>query len=241
MSSIMSIVIAGGIAVGPAFVVRLQPVGFPIEQSIGIGLLMWFFSLILVVTPIRMAMENVRMTAKRLSVIGSENYDCERGYNWLRLRVENPTVAAIPNCYGKLCERKAVASELIKVDGVLDRHPIPPEIGGQSSENMQLPPEGHKFPWAPIRRGQRIIADTKITIPGFHSQEFLYFAVKPKKGQFFGFPTDKGMGYINYSLGDFEVAIEVGSTSEAFKPTRVCVRFRAEGVDLEVVSMEYVN
>lgn len=231
MSVFISYLIAGGLAVIPTLAMRFNLSGFFAEQSIAIGLLFWFLLLIFVVTPVRMGIEKVEMTAKRLRVVGSETYDCERGYNWLRLKVENPSGTPIPNCYGKLCARKMIATNLVKIDEREARLSVSPERGRQSSEAAQLPPEGHKFPWSP-----ESVSDATITIPGFNSREYLYYAAKLKRGGAFGFPSELGIKYNNFSLGDFELEIEVGSESEAFKPTKVCVTFRAEGGDLEFVS-----
>lgn len=227
--------ITAGVAAFFTLVIRSQLPGFSAGPFIGIGLGLWFFLLVFVFTPGRMAMEKVEITAKRLRVVGSENYDGGSGYNWLRLKVENPTGVPMPNCYGKLCERKMVATDLI-IDGQEARVSISPERGGQGSEAARLPAEGHKFPWSPESG-----ADTTITIAGFNSREYLYYAVKHKRGGGFWFPPETGIEYGNFSLGDFELEIEVGSGSETFKPTRVCVTFRAAGGDLKFVGMRDIN
>jgi hypothetical protein len=118
--------ISAAIAASASLAIESQVVGFSTVQLIGIGLVLWFCLLIFVFTPIRMAMEKVKMTVKRLRIVGSENYNCGTGYNWLRLKVENPTGEPIPNCYGKLCERKMVASDL-KIDGMNGKFSISPE------------------------------------------------------------------------------------------------------------------
>jgi hypothetical protein len=228
--------ITAAIVAGTSLAIRSQVPGFPAEQSIGIGLVSWFCLLVFVFTPIRMAIEKVKMGAKRLRVVGSENYNCGRGYNWLRLRVENPTGTPIPNCYGRLNERKLVASGLMKIDGQEGRFPISPEVGRESTEIAQLPPERHNFPWSPESP-----SDALITISGFNGKGYLYYAAKLNRGGEFGFPSELGIKYRNFNLGDFELEIEVGSESENFKPTKVCVTFRAAGGDLEFLSMKDVD
>jgi hypothetical protein len=228
--------IIGGVAAIFTLVIRSQLPGFTAEQYVGIGLALWFVFLVVVVTPTRMAIEKVKLAEKKLIVVGSETYDCGRGYNWLRLKVENPSGAPIPNCYGKLCARKMVATSLTRVDDESVRLSISPESGGKSLAQMELPPEGHKFPWSPEQ-----LPDTTITIPGFGSPEYLYYVVKHKGGSAFGFPSGMGIKYNNFSLGDFELEIEVGSESEVFKPARVCIVFRAEGGDLQFVSIKDIN
>lgn len=231
----MMALISAAIAASASLAIESQVVGFATVQLIGIGLVLWFCLLIFVFTPIRMAMEKVKMTVKRLRIVGSENYNCGTGYNWLRLKVENPTGEPVPNCYGKLCERKMVASDL-KIDGMNGKFSISPEAGRESRESGQLPPEGHKFPWS-----IESVADTTITISGFNGREYLYYATKPKSASAFGFPSETGIKYMNYSLGYFELEIEVGSESEHFKPARVCVTFKAAGGDLEFVSVKDIN
>lgn len=227
--------ISAAIAAYTSLAIESQVAGFATAQLIGIGLVLWFCLLIFVFTPIRMAIEKVKMTVKRLRVVGSENYNYGRGYNWLRLKVENTTGEPIPNCYGKLCERKMVAADL-KIDGKDGRFSISPERGRESSEAGQLPPEGHKFPWS-----IESVADTIITIPGFNGREYLYYATKPKSASAFGFPSEIGVKYMNYSLGYFELEMEVGSESERFRPARVCVTFKATGGDLEFVEVKDIN
>ena len=236
MSVIISLIIAGVLAAIPTLAMRFHLSGFLAEQSLGIGLALWFFLLVFMVTPMRMAIEKVKLTTKGLRVVGSESYNCGGGYNWLRLMVENPTGVPIPNCYGKLCGRKMVATNLIKIDERETRLFVSPERGRESEPSAQLPPEGHKFPWSPTS-----VADTTITIPGFNSREYLYYAAKLKSSGAFGFPSEIGIKYNNFSLGDFELEIEVGSESETFKPTKVCVTFRAEGGDLKFLIMKNVN
>lgn len=218
-----------------AFVIRSELPGLTAGGYVGIGMALWFALLVLVVTPARMAIEKVQMCTKRLRVVGSENYECGRGHNWLRLKVENPTGKPVANCYGKLVARKMVATNLTKVDGQEVRLPISAERGGQSLEVAQLPPEGHRFPWSP-----ESAAETIVTIPGFRSVEYLYYGAKGKSSSSFGFPSGLGMKYANFSLGDFELEIEVGSESEGFEPTRVCVTLRADGGDLKFVSLKDV-
>lgn len=213
------------------FIIRSQMPGLNEEQYIGIGLVVWFLLLVLVVTPARMAVEKVKLTTKRLRVVRVENYDPGKGPSWLRLVIENPTGVPIKECYGKLCERKMIATNLTRIDDKLVRLPISPEEGGKSLENMELPPEGQKFPWSPESGGDRVI-----TISGFNSREYLYFAAKLKNSGAFGFPSYSGVNWTNFALGDFEIEIEVGSESEDFKPTKVGIVLRAEGGDLEIVS-----
>ena len=50
-----------------------------------------------------------------------------------------------------------------------------------------------------------------------------------------------GVKYDNWGLGDFELELEIGSDSEAFKPTKVCVVFRATGGDIELVSWDVID
>lgn len=228
--------ISAGIAAVASLAIRYEVPGFAAEQSVAIGLVLWFCLLILVFTPMRMAKEKVKISTKRLRVVGSESYDSGTGYNWLRLIVENPTGMNIPDCYGKLNERKMVKTDLITIEGQEARFSISPEAGGKSSEAAQFPPEGHKFPWSP-----ESVADTIITIPGFEGRGYLYYAAKLKRSGAFGFPSEMGIKYGNFSLGDFELETEAGSESENFKPTRVCVTFRAAGGDLELVSVKDID
>jgi hypothetical protein len=227
----MFAVVSAVIAVVFTFIIRSQIPGLNAEGYVGIGLLLWFLLLVLVVTPARMATERVRLTTKRLRVVGAENYEPGKGPSWLRLVIENPTGVPIKECYGKLCERKMVATDLTEVDGELVRLSISDEEGGKSSENMELPPEGQKFPWSPESGGDRLT-----TISGFNGREYLYFAAKLKNSGAFGFPSYGDVKWTNFALGDFELEIEVGSEREGFKPTKIGIVLRAEGGDLEVVS-----
>lgn len=210
-------------------VIRSQLKGFP--EEIGIGLGLWFFLLVFMVTPTRMAIEKVKLTTKRLRVVRVENYETGKGPSWLRLVIENPTGVPINNCYGKLCGRKMIATNLIENDDEMARLPISRERGGKSSRNMELPPEGQKFPWSPESGGDRIR-----TISGYKSPEYLYFAAKLENSGAFGFPSYSGVDWTNWALGDFELEIEVGSESDDFRPTKVRIVLRAEGGDLEIVN-----
>jgi len=213
------------------FIIRYQIPGLNAEGYIGIGVVLWFLLLVFVVTPARMATEKVKLTTKRLRVVRAENYEPGKGPSWLRLVIENPTGVPIKECYGKLCERKMIATDLMRVDGELVRLSISDEAGGKSSENMELPPEGQKFPWSPESGGDRLI-----TISGFNSREYLYFAAKLKNSGAFGFPSYGDVKWTNFALGDFELEIEVGSECEDFKPAKIGIVLRAEGGDLEIVS-----
>jgi len=236
MSHFIYYLIAAGLAAIPTLAMRFSPLRLSVEQSVAIGLVLWFLMLIFIVTPVRMAIDKVKITSKRLKVAEVENYEPGKGLNWLRLVIENPTGVPIKNCYGKLCERKMIATNLTRIDEELVRLSISPENGGKSLENMELPPEGQKFPWSPESGGNRII-----TISGFNSREYLYFAAKLKNSSAFGFPSYSDVEWRNFALGDFELEIEVGSESEDFKPTKVGIAIRAEGGDLKIVSWEEIN
>jgi len=236
MSVIVSLVIAAVLATIPTLAMRFYTHGFFAEQSIAIGLILWFLFLVFVVTPIRMGVEKVQLTTKRLTAQGAELYDDGRGCQWLRLRVENPTALPIPNCYGKLLDRRLVRSQPIQVDGKLTEIEISPEVGRRSSENMELPPEGHRFPWEPTQ-----LPETTATVSGFGGKEFLYVVAKRENIGSIGFPTDMGIEYHNWSLGDFELKLEIGSDSEPFRPTKLRVVFKATGGDIELVGWDVIN
>ena len=167
----------------------------------------------------------------KLVVKGIRIYYDGKGVQWLGLGVENPTLSPIPNCYGKLCSRRHVRLELTTINGTSSRPELSLEAGSESAEGMELPHEGHRFPWFPEN-----LAESTITIPGYNGREFLYFAAKDRTMRAFGFPTDMGAKYPNWSLGDFELEIEIGSETLGFQPIRQIVVFRAEGGDLEVIS-----
>ena len=82
---------------------------------------------------------------------------------------------------------------------------------------------------------------TTITISGNGGSEFLYLVTKREQAGCFWFPTSAGNEPENWSLGDFELELEIGAESETFSPTRVRVVFRATGGDLEFVSLDELN
>jgi len=173
---------------------------------------------------------------QRLVVSMAGIYEVGDSSHWLRIKVENPTASPIQNCYGKLLDRKMVASMLTKVNGVFIRPELSTEGGRLSSEHMQLPPEGHRFPWSPTDRSL-----TTISISGNGGFEFLYLVTKRKLAGCFWFPASAGNEQENWSLGDFELQLEIGSESETFRPTKVRVVFRATGGDIELVSLNTLN
>lgn len=173
---------------------------------------------------------------QRLVVSTAEIYEVGDSSHWLRIKVENPTASPIQNCYGKLLDRKMVASMLTKVNGVFIRPELSTEGGRLSSEHMQLPPEGHRFPWSPTDRSL-----ATINISGNGGFEFLYLVRKKKQVGCFWFPANADNDQENWSLGDFELQLEIGAESETFRPTKVRVTFRAAGGDLEFVSLDTLN
>lgn len=210
---------------------------FNLVSYIGFGLLAWFIWLLLVVTPMRMWKENTdiisRLTTRRLIVESAEIYDDGMGCHWLRLRVENPTALPIKDCYGKLIDRRLITFPVTGGMGERLRQLVSPEVGRRSMENQVLPPEGHRFPWSLTQ-----LPETTTTISGFGGQEFLYVVTKRGNVGSFGFPTDMGIKYDNWSIGEFLLVVEIGSESEAFQPTKARVVFRAGGGDIEFVTMD---
>lgn len=202
--------------------VKDMPVGAAIAGYIIGGFLIIFGSMML-----------VRTKKKRLIVQEAEIYEVGDGSHWLRLKVRNPTASPIQKCYGKLLDRKMVASKLTKVNGVFIRPELSTEGGRLSSEHMQLPPEGHRFPWSPTDHSL-----TTISISGNGGFEFLYLVTKRKQAGCFLFPASADNYLENWSLGDFELQLEIGAESETFRPTKVRVVFRAEGGDIEFVSLD---
>ena len=176
------------------------------------------------------------LTSAKLIVNNADSYNDGKECNWIRLRVENPTAQPINECYGKLFDRKQVSLSLTNINGELIRPVISEEAGRRSLEHGKLPPEGHRFPWAPDMN-----PPITITIPGFNSIEFLYVAAKKTSVGYFGFPSESGINYANWGLGDFELGIEIGSQSEKFKPTKVNIIFRASGGDLEFIKLVACN
>ena len=178
------------------------------------------------------------LTTKRLEITGIDEYTEAKpnAVQWLRVKVKNPTGLPIRDCYGRLVRRRLVRSSPITVNGKLTQLEVSPEVGSLSLEHQELPPEGHRFPWAPTQLPEIIT-----TIPGYGGQEFLYVVAKTKNIGHFGFPTDMGIKYHNWSLGDFELELEIGSESETFRPTNVRVIFRATGGDLELLSWSMIN
>src|SRR3972149_1780846 len=129
MSVIISLIIAGVLAAIPTLAMRFHLSGFLAEQSLGIGLALWFFLLVFMVTPMRMAIEKVKLTTKGLRVVGSESYNCGGGYYWLRLMVENPTGVPIPKRHGGIEHPFKGAQPLYVIEDVLPCHSVSPERG----------------------------------------------------------------------------------------------------------------
>lgn len=169
-----------------------------------------------------------RLTERRLLVSLAESRYDYLGDQWVRLRVENPTAIPIPDCYGKLISYRLASIESRKKGEPVEEKEISPKDSPITMpQSMELPPPRHMFPWSPIQ-----LPEITITIPGHNSYEFLYIAVKQGNLGCFYTPTEMGLRYPNYSLGNFELEIEVGSNSKSFKQTRVKLVFRAGG-DLE--------
>jgi len=167
------------------------------------------------------------LTSKRLVANKVEDYDDNKGWNWLRLEVENPTAVSIQKCYGKLRARRMITVNPIQPE-------IPIAYGQHCRKYPQLPPEGTRFTWLPEP------SEPLMTISG-NSSEYLYFVAKKADKGAFNFQSETGPSYDNFSLGDFELKLEVGSESESFSPTRVKIIFRAGGGNLEVINMEVLN
>jgi len=173
-----------------------------------------------------------RLTEKRLSISLPESRYDYLDNQWIRLQVQNPTTIPIPECYGKLISYR-LASHEVKEDGIVKEVAVSPEAGSRTSAQFgELPLQRHMFPWSPID-----LPEISVTIPGHNGYEFLYIAAKRKGQTCFYTPTDMGLKYPNHDLGNFEVQFEIGSSSEAFKPTRVKLTFSA-GADLEAKAFE---
>ncbi len=220
----------------PATIVALEIGGFTLiampnaNSAFGWGMVI-AGGIILFVTIVYYAWRAHRSKRGKLTISGAEIYEVGDGSHWLRLKVENPTALPIQNCYGKLLDRKQVTGPLMKVDSELVRLPLSSQASRKSREHGGLPPEGHRFPWFSEDRSL-----TTVTISGNQGFEFLYLVTKRKTVGCFWFPTNTGNGYENWSLGDFELELEIGSDSETFKPRRVHVVFRADGGYLELVN-----
>ncbi len=237
MSILLGLFFSAVLAALSAFGIYRLSEGFTLVSYIGFGLLAWFLWLLLVVTPMRMWKENTdtisRLTTRRLVVEDAEIYDDGMGCHWLRLRVENPTALPIKDCYGKLIDRRLITFPTT-VQGQTFRQLVDPQVGGRSRDKGLLPPEGTRFPWTPTQ-----LPETITTISGFGSKEFLYIVAKRKDLVQFGFPTDMGIKYDNWSLGEFQLVVEIGSEVEAFQPTKARVVFRAGG-DIQFVMMDNI-
>ena len=165
-------------------------------------------------------------------VSGAEIYQVGDNSHWLRLKIENSSAELIRGCYGKLLDRTMVRSMLTTINGELVRPAISPESGHESREHMEFPPEGHRFPWSPSDRSL-----TTISISTNRGSEYLYLVRKGKQTGCFSFPSSAGDEPTNWALGDFQLQLEIGAEVETVKPSRVQVIFRAEGGDLELVSV----
>jgi hypothetical protein len=177
--------------------------------------------------------EIARLTERRLLVCLPESRYDYLGQQWIRLRVENPTAIPIPECFGKLINYRLASWESRKEGRLLEEIEVSPESGAHTTpQSGELPPQRHMFPWSPNQ-----LPETTITIPGHNSDEFLYIAMKRTTEGCFYTPTDMGLRYPNYGMGNFELELEIGSNSEPFKPTRVKLVFRAGG-DLEAKKFE---
>ena len=175
--------------------------------------------------------EIVRLTGRRLLVSLPESYYDYLNDHWIRLRVENPTAVSIPDCYGKSVSYR-LASYEAEMDGKLKEVQIPTEVGTSTiPQSMELPPQRHRFPWSTLP-----LPEITTTIPT-NSYEFLYIAMKRNSQGCFYTPTDMGLKYPNYGMGNFELEIEIGSNSEPFKPTKVRLTFCA-GEEVEVKKFE---
>jgi hypothetical protein len=163
----------------------------------------------------------------QLLVTLAEIYDVGDNSHWLRLKVENQTALQIQNCYGKLLGRRQLASMLTRENGKFFRPRLSQKVGRKSSEHMQLPPEGHRFPWSPTNR---LLTTVNISKGG--SFEFLYLVTKRNDRGCFWFPSSIGNDYENWSIGDFEMELEIGADDKAIKPTKVSIKFRVEGGDI---------
>ena len=176
---------------------------------------------------------------KRLVISDAEIYKTGNitDTQWLRLRIENPSIIQIPHCYGKLLKRR-----LVSIPSLVDGHPaqlgVSIEHGQTSAQNRELPPEGHRFPWSPVS-----LPETEVVISGYGGYEYLYLIAKHNNIGCFYVATDMGLKYDNWSVGNFEFEIEVGSISEyeAFKPSKACITFKATGGQIEFVTLKVLD
>lgn len=221
-------------------------VGLVFEWGWGLGLILFGVFCVWVCAtaraPIKQRDEARRLipqsATKRLIVqYDGKIYETGDGCRWLRLRVENPTALPIHNCYGKLLDRRLVSYPCI-IEKELTQVEVSPEAGRRSSEHQELPPEGHRFPWLPTQ-----LPETTRTISGHNGHDYLYIVAKRKQTGCFGFPNEMGIKYANWSIGDFELEIEIGSESEAevFQPTRVRITFSGTESDIEFLRLEAIN
>ena len=166
------------------------------------------------------------MKEKRLLVSLAPNYEPRDGSHWLRLRVDNLSGEPIPSCYGKLDSYNM----LIKDKRVT-------EIGEFATGlNSGLPPERHPFPWAPTTT-----PDSLIAIAG-KGHEYLYIVVVQEQGTNFFTPTEMGLLYPKTKIhAEYEVIIDIGSETETFSPTKVCLHYAMTDRTIEAKKLEVIN
>ena len=204
-----------------------------IYSLIGFGVVGWFVLLVFIITPLRMLKDKAdnltRLTTKRLKVTLAPNLEPGDKSQWLRLRVDNPSLTPIEKCYGKLDSY----TMLIQHDG--QTRPVT-DFDSGSSLNNGLPPERHPFPWASTN-----LPDTLATIAGM-GHEFLYVAVLREQSTHFYTPTEMGQQYPKTNIfAEYEAKIDIGSESEAFPPTKVCLRFAMTNRNIEAKELRVIT
>lgn len=102
--------------------------------------------------------------------------------------------------------------------------------------SWQLPPEGHRFPWSLTDHSL-----TTISISGGGGSEYLYLVVKRKQANCICFPNSGGNEYKNHRLAEFEMMFEIGSETETFTTTKVCVVFKVAFNNIELVKWNVID
>ena len=171
--------------------------------------------------------------------IGIDRAKSADGAQWIRLRVNNPTITPITNCYGR-------------VRSMRELHSNGTHSGAKDEQVLPTAQDGHDFPWQQHAGG----IELHRTLPA-KATDYLDIAMRHRAGQAFAVAgvhriNNTGQLFQNWFGGMagpllYELIIQVGSADSPIQPSyvRLVIDPDKDSAELEELSEEsadgYIN